>query len=346
MNTYVPTTERPKLLVLSSTTRVVIWYGASRVVVMAVLLDVVGFHGLGHALSVWDGQWYLYIARFGYPHAGTLASFFPLFPLTVRSIASVTGHHWVQTSFVVSTLAGLGACIAVARLVADLRGEQAGYRAGVLMAVAPGSFYLSAAYPDGLAIAISAVCLLALARRQWLAAGLVAAVATATSPLAVFLIVVATVAASRAHDRRAWVAPVIAPAGVVAYFSYLWVYFGTPFAWWDAERTGWRQGFDPLAWAKVLRTSAATIEVLSIAMVLIGIVAMWRSRVPLAWWLFTLLIVASVLLDRGSILEPRLTMDAFGVTAAVGIWTSPRWLPRIAVASGVFMVVGTIHPWL
>jgi hypothetical protein len=37
-------------------------------------------------------------------------------------------------------------------------------------------------------------------------------------------------------------APVLAPAGVVAFFSYLWVHTGTPMAYYTAQRRGWQGG--------------------------------------------------------------------------------------------------------
>ena len=80
-------------------------------------------------------------------------------------------------------------------------------RAGWLMAVAPGAAFLSPAYAEGLAISLCAVVLLMLDRRRWLAAGVIGALATATSPLALPIVVAGAWAAWRSRSADGMESP-------------------------------------------------------------------------------------------------------------------------------------------
>ena len=326
---------------------VVLWFLASRVVLAAALLEVFGPHRrlLGKAASVWDGALYLQVAKEGYPHRVTHeitnVVLLPVYPLVVRAVALVTGRHWVVTGVAVATVAGGSACVAVAALVAERFGPEAGTRAGVLLAFAPGAFFLSAPYADGLGIALSAACLLALARRRWVVAGAAAACAGATLPFVLTLIPATAFVAWRARDRRAWTAPALAPVGALAYCGYLWAHTGTPFAWFRAERAGWQSGLDlsaPYRWFATLG-GISVVEGLCALAAAAGLWAMWRARVPGAWWVFTALILFTVTFDHSLWLKPRYLMDAFPVTVALGVVCRRRWFVLLAGSSACAMVV-------
>ena len=194
--------------------RVALFYIASRVAIALVLLDRLGLHGRrwDDALTIWDGKWYLTIARYGYPqhisHAvsnlratGSDPAFFPGFPMLVRAAAWITDHNWVAAGVVTASVVGCGACIALAALVRDAVDDNAGFQAGVLLAFAPGSYFLSLPYADGLAIMLGALFLLALRRERWGSAAVSGLLATATSALALPLVVVAVLVALR-KDRK------------------------------------------------------------------------------------------------------------------------------------------------
>lgn len=327
--------------------RVVLWFLASRVVLAVALLEVFGPHRrlLGKAASVWDGALYLQVARDGYPHRVTHeitnVVLLPVYPLVVRAVALVTGRHWVVTGVVVATVAGGSACVAVAALVAARFGPEAGTRAGVLFAFAPGTFFLSAPYADGLGVALSAGCLLALARGRWVLAGAAAACAGATLPFALTLVPAAALVAWRARDRRAWTAPALAPVGALAYCGYLWAHTGSPFTWFRAERAGWQSGLDlsaPYRWFATLG-GISVVEGLCAVAAAAGLWAMWRARVPPAWWVFTALILFTVTFDHSLWLKPRYLMDAFPVTVALAVVWDRRRFAFLVGSSACTMVV-------
>jgi hypothetical protein len=138
-----------------------------------------------------------------------------------------------------------------------LWGETAGRRAVVILCCFPGSIVFSMAYAEGLLIPRAAGCLLALRRRRWVLAGVLAGFATAVQPDAVALVLACAAAAGvhlRRHgwsDRRATrslLAPVLSLTGVAAFAVFLWAWTGTPFATLDAQRDGWGERVeDPFA---------------------------------------------------------------------------------------------------
>jgi hypothetical protein len=153
-------------------------------------------------------------------------------------------------------VAGVGGAIAtvlVERLAAGWWGEQAARRVVWIFCLFPGSVVFSMVYAEGIMLPLAAGCLLALQRRRWLLAGVLAGLATAAEPQALVLVVVCAVSAGielRRHGlaaRRALLAPALAPVGAAAFAIYLWAWTGSPFASLIAQRDGWSERTDALA---------------------------------------------------------------------------------------------------
>jgi hypothetical protein len=244
--------------------RIVRWSGQAVTIFTAsrvgLLLVAVGLAHLQHKtvqsyLTRWDSVWYLAVARSGYPHVikpgvGTPAQstlgFFPLLPLIIRLAAHATGLSDARAGLVVTFLAGLIAAVLVWWLLYPVWGRTGAGQGTALVFFSPGAFVLSEVYTEGLLIALVAGALLALRERRWLTAGVLSGLATATEPLGMAVILPCAVAALYAiRERRDWrslLAPVLAPAGVVGFFCFLWVRTGTPFAWFITQRRGWQGG--------------------------------------------------------------------------------------------------------
>src|SRR5207302_5233482 len=94
-------------------------FATSRVVVVGALLAATRIQGtitkaaLLTDLTKWDGDWYLSIARDGYPHhlpevAGKATAsniaFFPLYPLTIRAVHAVTPLSYKSAAVVVANV--------------------------------------------------------------------------------------------------------------------------------------------------------------------------------------------------------------------------------------------------
>jgi hypothetical protein len=322
-------------------------YVLTRLLVFGALLDAFGHNGtITRFARIWDAKYYLQVAAQGYPTVLTsrkpLAAFFPLYPILVRGVAPLVGHDWVTAGLVVSFLTGAAACLAVGSMARQRFGTDAGVRAGWLVAAAPGAAFLSPAYADGLAIALCAVVLMMLDRRRWLGAGVVGALATTASPLALPIVIAAAFAAWRSTRRQAWIAPVLASSGFGVYCLYLWAHMGTPFGWFDAERVGWAgHHFSVLAPARWVTTSTGItlVETCCVVLALGGVWAMRRARVPAPWWIFAVLVLMSVAFDWALWLTPRLLLDAFPLVPAAALVVHGKPYRFVLVSSTAVMVL-------
>jgi hypothetical protein len=210
------------------------------------------------------------------------------------------------------------------------------------MAVAPGAAFLSPAYAEGLAVALCAAALIMLDRRRWLAAGVIGALATAASPLALPLVAAAAWSAWRSRQAQAWKAPVVASLGFVSYCLYLWARMGTPFGWFDAERAGWAGHhvdlLAPVSW--FAKSPGITLVELCCAVIAgAGLWAMHRARVPGTWWAFTLAFLASIVFDGGLWLTPRLLLSAFPLVPAAAIAVRSERFRALMGVSAVVMIL-------
>ncbi|MCA1828633.1 MAG: hypothetical protein LC689_17055 [Myxococcales bacterium] len=166
----------------------------------------------------WDANFYLSIARDGYPprHGGPNHHlvFLPLYPLLLRSLH--VDVFWA--AFLVSNLCCLIAALCVFRL--------AGFEAAALFLCGPGSHFFSYPYSEALFAAALAATLLLLRSRHFLAAGLTGAVASATRSPGV----AAAVALFAARSNRAFLAGVLSLGGIAAYMWWCHVAQGDALA--------------------------------------------------------------------------------------------------------------------
>ena len=156
----------------------------------------------------WDANFYVSIARDGYPpyHPGPNHHlvFFPEYPLLLRWMHLDT--FWA--AFLLSNLCCLIAAACILKL--------ASLEAAALFLCAPGSHFLSYPYSEALFTAAMAGALLLLGRQRYLAAGLAGAIASgARSPG-----VAAAVALFSVFRARAWLGGVLALGGLAAYMAY------------------------------------------------------------------------------------------------------------------------------
>jgi hypothetical protein len=333
-------------------TRALLVYAAIRVATVAVVAvsNLFTHRSMLHDLEVWDGKWFLRAVEHGYPAhlpmvdghvAANPIAFFPLFPLLVRAL-DLTGLPAGWSALLLSAVTGASAVLAVGLLARRLAGDRAGQRAALLFAVFPGSFVFSLPYSEGLVITAVALGLLALLDRRWLLAGLLGAVATAGSPVALAFVVSCLWCAGRAvvRDRqyRALVAPLLAPLGFVAFMAYLARHTGTLNAWRLTERGGWKSypslkyPFEIL-WAflhnPISPTQTGQVLFFGTVAAVIGVVLMIRERQPAALLLYGICAVGSAAISQPVGLRPRFLLLAFPMIIALGTryeGRAHRWL--------------------
>jgi hypothetical protein len=175
-------------------------------------------------------------------------AFFPLYSLLMRALDRVLPGGVDVAGVVLSLLIGALATVLVWVIAEKLADREVADKTAVLFAFSPGAFVLSLVYAEGLLVLLSAGCLLALLERRWLVAGVLAGLASATRPNATAVMMACAWAAGwaiwRRREWRALVAPLLAPAGMAAFFAFLWWHTGEPLIWFRVESQGWGERID------------------------------------------------------------------------------------------------------
>jgi len=347
-------------------------YVLSRLCVLAGFAVAAAFQAgmsLARIPRLWDGRWYLRLVASGYPHgvpevAGKAApstlAFFPLFPLAVRLVSAVPGVSDAAAALVVSLASGALAAFLVHLLADRLAGPAVARRATLLFCFFPGSIVFSLVYSEGLMIALAAGCFLALGRRRWVLAGILAGLATACRPNAVVLVGAcawAAVAAIRRQEaaRGALAAPALAVTGLAGFLAFLWLRTGEAGAWLRVQQDGWNQRVDfgrvllnEVVW--LLKSPFGDVEriivVVDLAVAVAGLVFLVqlvrRRALPPALVVYAAGVVALASVYRVDVLRPRAVLAAFPLFIALGERVSRRTLMVLVALGAVGLVV---LPW-
>ena len=298
-------------------------------------------------LTSWDGLWYVDIVRNGYPKsipadvtyhmAEARAAFFPLFPLLGRWFDRICPGGDSVAVLTMNALLGLIAVVLIGLIGQRLYGERVGRRTATLVALFPGSFVLSFAYSEALMIALAAACLLMLMDREWVAAGLFAALATATRPNGLALVVACGVAALFAiRDDRDWrslSSVLLAPLGFITFQVWLGQHTGEPGAWFRVQREAWGEGAS-FGWTALKNTAEAvgqpltsptdTITAISVVATVILLVLGWKARLPWFMTMYSWAIVGLMLVPATVTARPRFLFTAFPLLIGAARWYDDR----------------------
>jgi hypothetical protein len=327
--------------------------------------------GLGpivQVLTSWDGNWYFEVTRTGYPRnippdvtfndLEARAAFFPLYPRLVWALDKVMPGGDVVAGLTLNIALGAVFILLVGLMTRRLFGNKVASRAMVLTALFPGSFVLSFAYSEALMLVLVAGCLLLLMERRWLFAGILAGLATASRPNAIAVVAACAVAAAVAiMERREWkslLAPLLAPVGWISFQLFLAHQTGEQGAWFRVQREAWDEGTSfglravkdignavahPWNSPKNIRT------LLCVAAMLFGLSAMWKRRLPLPVTVYTLGILALMLIPQTVTARPRFLFTAFPLLISIAaVWPEDDdelW-PLLTAACGTGLVAVTV----
>ena len=331
-------------------------------------------------MTSWDGLWYLDIVRDGYPRSipdpvsyyidEARAAFFPLFPMLVRGLDAVLPGGDTLAALALNAVLGLVAIVLIGLLAQRLYGQATARRTIVLASFFPGSFVLSFAYSEALMLVLSAACLLMLLDREWTAAGVFAALATATRPNALALVAACAWAAGVAiHRRREWrslTAVALAPVGFITFQVWLGEHTGERRAWFRVQRQAWEESAS-FGWTAVKNTVEAvthpltsptdTITALSVVATVVLVVLAWKVRLDWTLTVYSWVVLALMLTPATVTARPRFMFTAFPLLIAASYWYETRrlrddglvWLLTIsccaaglATLTGLYGVFGAI----
>jgi hypothetical protein len=239
--------------------------------------------------------------------------------------------------------------------VREFAGRGGADRATLLVALFPGSFVFSLVYSEGIVLTCIAFGLLALLRRRWWVAGVLGAVATATSPVALAFAAscawCAVVAVRRERTWRAVVAPVVAPLGFVGYMVWLRLHTGVLDAWRLTERGGWKS-YPSLAYPfkivgrvvadPVAPTVTGWLLFGGTVLAVIGAVCAVRRRLPAPVLLYGLLAAGMAAVSAPVGLRPRFLLLAFPLLVGIALELRGRWYRVVVVGSAALLCAFTV----
>lgn len=332
------------------------------------LLDPLVHSHLSLQFSRWDGAWFVAAAQHGWPShlptgwmysAETTIAFFPGLPLAIRTLSFGGVLSPVAVGLLISGVTGLTATLAIAHLTRRFAGEEVATKTAVLFVIFPATFIFSLIYAEGIVLTTVALGLICVLDRRWLAAGLLGAVATFTSPVALAFIgataLVAVIEIVRHRTWRALVSPVLGSLGIASYMAFLWVHTGDLGAWRFAELHGWRSSpsltftlsqIGRLATHPTAQTETTILLVVGTIVAIVGLILVWRIKPPVAVLAYGCMAVALAALSAPVGLRPRFIMIAFPVLTGWAATIKGRWWILLVVAtSGVTLWLSFYEFW-
>lgn len=315
-------------------------------------------------LTSWDGLWYLKIIRSGFPRvvqpnvtydvADARAAFFPAYPLLVRLVDRVLPGGDTVAALVTNFVLGAVAVLLVGLLARELFGVRVAERTMVLMALFPGSFVLSFAYTEALLLALAAGCMWFLLKRQWLLAGVLAAIGTATRPNGIALIAACAIASFFAiRERREWrslVAPLLAPIGFIGFMLWIDAHTGERGIWFRVQTEAWGEGtsFGLTAVRRTLKAFTHPLtsptNIITAASVVTMVLLLWflhKHRLPSYCNAYVAVVLLLMLLPSTVTARPRFLFTAFPLLISAAVWferDKRDWWPYVVGACSAGLV--------
>ena len=192
----------------------------------------------------WDSIWFLDIVKQGYKPIpdNSHAAFFPMYPGLIRLFAPVfLGNSWLAALFVANA-ALLAALVLLYRLTDQEFGRAAAGRTIFYLVAFPAGFFLTAAYNEGLFIALIVSAVYCMRCGHWWLAGFLGAVASGTRSAGILLVLPFCFEYLRQHGRRIGrdaLAIGMVPVGLVCVMIIGKIAYNNPFAFSDSQAARW-----------------------------------------------------------------------------------------------------------
>jgi hypothetical protein len=304
-----------------------------------------------NALSRWDAEAYVRIAREGYvpyadPAAQSTGAFTPLLPMIMRGLAALGGRSDDDALLIAGLLAsnmalviGLAYLTELGRMELDPASAR---RAALYLLVFPTTILLSAVYAESLFLAFGTACLVEARRGRWWLAGGLAAFAALARVFGVFLVVPLAVERLAQHraGRRIGVevlAVAAAPLAFAAWQVYVWLagaplYVSSHGAYGRRATAPWEaitDLFDPT------RYGDPWIVLASLALMTALVAVSWRVLRPSTAACATVMAVAAI--STGTLTSfPRYALAIFPAFLVLG-WLGERRLVHLS-----YLAVGCV----
>ena len=332
---------------------------ASRVfaTILVLVLNQVRRRPVGNPFAVWDGHWYLGIARDGY-HGYPVAfhpvfgqpwydfAFFPAWPAVMKAgglLVAPFELRIVTAATGLATLLFLAGSVVAWRVMADRLGPRAATAGLALLAFSPGAYAFSLVYAESLFLLLAAASFLAVgtvARPVFVGLAMLTRIAGAALVVAGLVEAVMT----RGLARRQALAA--AAGGIVAFgawFAAIGVLTGDPLGFVRGS-AGWnvRSGIVPQLARVVMEPSWEQVGWVLITVVAVGAAVLLLRR-DRELGVFSLACLALVVLP-GSVSHswPRYILAAFPVFAVLGERVQDRFGRAGLIGMLIVFAVGQV----
>lgn len=311
-------------------------------------------------LTQWDAGWNFVVASQGYvemPDMGTgfekfmTLAFLPVVPKCVQAVHFATGLSIKQAGLLFCTGAAFFGTLVLWRLIQRRYSDEVASDSILLLLVSPFAFVLSMFYTEGPTLLMVALCFTALDRKRWFLAGIAALIVGGMRPNG-FLIAIPCLVAAIFEFRsektwKAFIAPVLAPLGFLAWIFYVGHRTGQPMGYFTIQSQGWGASFD---WGRA--TWESTIDLVSLqwksvnlvvnpmmllVVGVVGLVLAYRRRMDWVWFSYAAAIVAVTAANARQASSGRFLLLAFPLFVAFALSIPKRWLPMVAAISAILM---------
>ncbi len=182
------------------------------------------------AWANFDGEHYLSIAYSGYKHFQHF--FFPVYPLTVRFFALFLAQdfkNYLYSGVFVSNLSFLVALIGFWKLIRLDFDRKKAELALILLLLFPTSFFFGSVYTESLFLALVVWSFYFARKGDWIFAGILAGISTATRIVGIALFPALIIEAWTQKNKKGIAASLLTLSGLVIYMYYLKISTGNPF---------------------------------------------------------------------------------------------------------------------
>ncbi|MEP7166976.1 MAG: mannosyltransferase family protein [Candidatus Woesebacteria bacterium] len=262
-----------------------------------------------YSFGNFDGVHYITIARDGYNHVEGIQAFFPLFPRIVLGVFHDffgRSTELLAIGLILSNLFFFGFLCLLFTFIQEKFNPKTAWGAVITVLIFPTSFFFGALYTESLFMLLVIGSFYAAHRKKWRLAGVLAAFASCTRVVGIFLVPALLIELWSHKEQRSAknvLAILIGCAGLLAYMAYLWTSFGDPLLFAHVQ-SGFGAGrsttivlYPQVLWRslKILLTSPRNIAYVTyiqeFAAGTLGLILLLLAykRVPKSWTVFALL---------------------------------------------------------
>jgi hypothetical protein len=320
-----------------------------------------------------DSYYFLTITTEGYRQTSdqAYAAFFPGYPALAALLAPLFGGQEYRAMLFVSNVALLVALVLIYRLTDHELGGAVASRTTFYLVAYPTGFFLTAAYNEGMFIALLLGAVYCVRRGHWWLAGGIGAAAAFTRSAGLLLVLPFLYEYVRQHGRRIRpdvLAVGLIPVGLLGVMAVNQYFFDDPMAFSKAQSQHWGRQFDWF-WVPIYDAATALGEdgrwtgpfmeiwihnalelgtvVLLLVLLTLAVVGPWRMRrdqlvLPLFGFALTLFMISFPTTFKQDIPYPlvstsRIGLEVFPAFMMLGVLGRHLFVDRLVLVAGLTM---------